>query len=182
MSGGDLIGTFTFEYPVASSYVAVSIICEGVSFTPSPIMISQGSREGSYTFPSSYGTPTKITISEFSPSSDSTYKYVAGDPWTPGAKTNITISVSVSGTTMLRYFASEAVTSNINIQTTLQVNYADGTNTGTTVRGTLSSGTYSDGVSFTPPSKPGTYISTVKPVSVLLSPTSDTYHTYTATY
>lgn len=33
-SGTNLVATFTFQYPVASNYVAVSIKGEGLSYTP----------------------------------------------------------------------------------------------------------------------------------------------------
>lgn len=178
-SGANLVATFTFQYPVASNYVAVSIKGEGLSYTPSPVMIPQGDRAASYTFPSSNGIPTKVSITSISPAKDGTYKYIAGEPWVPSAKTNIHITTSIQGTTMLRYTSQQAVTSNLTLRFTLEAQYADGTTRTFQSLGSMSIGNLSGGNMFSVPSVVGTYLLSVTKVSVTVSPTSDNSHTYT---
>ena len=47
-SGANLVATFTFQYPVASNYVAVSIKGEGLSYTPSPVLLKSWIKGKSY--------------------------------------------------------------------------------------------------------------------------------------
>lgn len=142
-------------------------------------MIPQGDRAASYTFPSSSGIPTKISITSIYPSKDSTYKYVAGEPWVSSAKTNIHITTAIQGTTMLRYTSQQAVTSKLTLKFTLEAQYADGTTRTFQSLGSMSAGDLSGGNMFSAPSVIGTYLLSVTKVSVTVSPTSDNNHTYT---
>lgn len=174
-----LDATFTFQYPVASNYVAVSIKGEGLSYTPSPVMIPQGDRAASYTFPSSKGIPTKVSITSISPAKDGTYKYIAGEPWDSSARTNIHITTSIQEDTMLRYTSQQAITSNLTLRFTLEAQYADGTTRTFLSSGSMSIGDLSGGNMFSAPSVINTYLLSVTKVRVTVSPTSDTSHTYT---
>lgn len=142
-------------------------------------MIPQGDRAASYTFPSSNGIPTKVSITSISPAKDSTYKYIAGEPWDPSAKTNIHITTSIQGTTTLRYTSQQAVTSNLTLRFTLEAQYADGTTRTFQFLGSMSAGDLSGDDMFPVPTVIGTYVLSVTKVSVTVSPTSDNSHTYT---
>lgn len=180
-SGGDLIATFTFDYPVASDYVALSIEGEGIDYEPSAVMITKGNRSETYNFPSYYGIPTKISITNIYPSEDSYYEYAAGEPWISGvsSKTNIEIIASIQGTTILRLYADQVVTSDLTFMTTLLASYSGEKSREFEVEGFMKRGSNSGGTQFSPPALAGEYPSIITIINITVSPTSDSSHTYT---
>ena len=141
-------------------------------------MIGKNLKSNSYTFPAGSGIPSQVYITSTSPSEDSMYKYVAGDPWEPEAKTPIKLSASIQGTTMIRYYANQTVTSNLSFTSYLTVYYQNGTTKNMIVPALMSSGNNSSSTSFTPPSVSGTYVDRVVITRSTVSPTSDKTHTY----
>lgn len=158
--------------------MAILIKGEGISYTPSPVMIGKNLKSNSYTFPASNGIPSQVYITSTSPTKDSMYKYVAGDPWSQNQKTPIKLTASIQGTTMIKYYANQTVTSNLSFTTYLKINYANGEIRLMTATGGMTKGTNSGSVTFTPPSISGTYVSTVDINNSKVSPTSDAAHTY----
>ena len=180
-SEDNLTVTFTLDYAypgISNNYLAISIKGEGISYTPSPVMIGKNIKSNSYTFPASSGIPSQVYITSISPAKDSMYKYIAGDPWSQKQKTPIKLTASIQGTTMIKYYANQTVTSNLSFISYLAVFYANDEVKLITATGGMTKGTNSSSATFTPPSISGTYVSTVYIDSSKVSPTSDAAHTY----
>ena len=181
-SNGNLIITFTLDYAYPEdSNDNLTIQFMGTNI--SSISFEKGTITKSYTFS---GIPSQVYITSISPSKDSIYKYVAGDPWKlPLTKTAVKLNASAQAgiglnpITIIYRSNGIKVTSDLSFVTNLKINYSDGTSAeNIEAFGSMKAGETLDKTTcpLLPPA--GTTIRSVTVISSTVSPTSDPSHTY----